>query len=304
MEETEPEELKEDIEGLTEIAKSEAEFARHMWDRKYDFAAKSLQASLEKAFSISSSTGAWHALWLGSSFEFMGDNDSATEMYSRSHAAQNNIPALPSEGDVKKQNKIPVQICEVDRQFRVHADGINIPKNIHASLAHLDGSGTTKQTEESLRTLGQYLGLNASRPDNEFGTGPDVLWLCPTLPALCIDVKTDKLQTSNYQKKEIGQLSDHIQWVKNNSNAEEIIPIFVGLISSATASANPPKTYRVIELEQFRLLAERLVAALNDIASNALPINLRSKTLEIFEKRDLIWPKCFKKLVSHKLCDL
>ncbi|MBC8550002.1 MAG: DEAD/DEAH box helicase family protein [Nitrospira sp.] len=305
MEETEPDEVSEDTKGLTEIAQSESDFANHMWNRDYALAVKALKATLEKAFKISSNTGAWHMLWLGSAFELMDDNESAVEMYSRAHGVHKNIPALPSDGDIKKLNEIPEQVCEVDRQFQIHADGkISVPKNIHIYLAHLDGSGSPAQTEESLRALGQYLGLTSTRPDKEFDTGPDVLWVSPNLLALCMDAKTDKLATSEYKKDEIGQLSDHIQWVKNNTDAEEIVPILVGPISPATTSANPPNTFKVIELEQFRLLAERLIAALTDIASNSIPINLRNNILEVFETRGLLWPKCFDDLESHKICDL
>jgi rRNA processing protein Gar1 len=38
----------------------------------------------------------------------------------------------------------------------------------------------------------------------------------------------------------IRQLSDHIN-DKNNKNVGEIIPVFVGPISKATSSSNPPK---------------------------------------------------------------
>ncbi len=38
------------------------------------------------------------------------------------------------------------------------------------------GEGSPRQSEEAVRYLGELLGFTASRPDNDVGTGPDVLW--------------------------------------------------------------------------------------------------------------------------------
>ncbi len=305
MNEAEPENTNEPIDNLNKIAQSEAKFSVYMWNRDYASAAKALENTLEVAFDLSSSTGAWHSLWLGRAYELMGDNESAKEMYDRAHGAQRNIPPLPSYGDKEKQMDVPTQVIEVDRQMKSNPGGkFNLPKNMHPSLAHLDGSGTSGQTEECLRALGQYLGLSSTRPEKEHGTGPDVLWQSPGRPALCIEVKTDKKAGSNYQKKETGQLSDHVQWVKDNTDAKEIIPLFIGPVSPATETANPSEDFRVADLEQFQLLAERLTSALNDIAASALPITLRKTIYDTFKKRDLLWPECFESLESSILRDL
>lgn len=294
-----------DTEKLTEIAKDEAHFAFYLWQRNYEEAAKCLSSSLEKAFDVSNSTGAWHAMWLGRSLELLGDFESATELYSRAHASQVNIPAYPSNADKENAEVDPVQVVEVDRQFRVNADGkILLPKRLHQDLALLDGSGSTSQTEESLCALGQYIGLKASRPDKEFGTGPDVLWEVEDDFALCIEAKTEKNENSKYKKEEIGQLSDHVQWVKDKKGIEDIVPIFVGPISGATTPANPPANFKVAKLEEFKRLSERLVEALQDIATNSLPITLRSQVAKIFKERGLMCPKCIQDIEMKRLCEL
>jgi tetratricopeptide (TPR) repeat protein len=304
MNEAEPENFSEDAETLLKIAKSEADFGMLFWNRDYSAAAKGFSLTLEETFDLSASTGAWHALWLGRTLELMGDEDSANEMYARAHAAQRNIPAFLSAGDAQRQN-LPLQIIEVMRQLKVNADGkIDLPRNMQTYLAGLHGKGTTNQTEESLRILGQYLGLHSSRPDKEFDTGPDVLWHSPGQPALCIEVKTNKDKTTTYQKKELGQLSDHVQWVKDNIDTEKIIPLFVGPISKADQKANPPKDFRVISLEQFHLLAELLMTALRDITNTALPLTLGTTIFENFQKRRLLWPECFDSMKSFILKEL
>ena len=69
---------------------------------------------------------------------------------------------------------------------------VSVPRRMRLELAPLDGSGTVRQTEEAVRALGQYLGVRASRPDNDHGTGPDVLWEIGEDTAVCMELKTEK----------------------------------------------------------------------------------------------------------------
>ncbi|MBN1226587.1 MAG: DEAD/DEAH box helicase family protein [Deltaproteobacteria bacterium] len=305
MQNNETEVWEGETEILAELAQLESEYACHMWHRKYDEAAKCLRDSLENAFGVSTSTGAWHALWLGRAFELMGDSTSAIDLYKRSHSSQYNIPAYPSDADGGTTAPTQTQIIEVYRQFEENPDGkIYPPKRLNQDLAHLDGSGSAAQTEESLRALGQYLGLKTSRPDKEHGTGPDVLWELDTFPTLCLEVKTNKHESSKYKKEEIGQLNDHVQWVRDNTDSEDIIASFVGPIICSTPAANPPEYFRVIALEQFNALAKRLISALSDAANSALPITLHSVVLDIFNSRNLLWPGCLDHMESKYLRDL
>lgn len=289
---------------LARLAVAEAEYACQIWHRDYKSAAKCLNATLEDAFDLSDSTGAWHTLWLGNALDLMGDNVTALEMYRRAHGCNVNIPAYWSHDQKEPAKGLPMQAIEVARQFSTHNATVSVPKRLHQELRHIDGSGSSAQAEESLRALGQYLGMNSSRPDKERGTGPDVLWELSGSPALCMEVKTDKEAGSNYQKKDVGQLNDHIQWVKDNTDSDDVISLFVGPVVGATDAANPPPEFRVVNLDQFHLLAERLTAALTDIAANALPLILTLTVSEVLQERGLLWPACFDSLESFVLRDL
>lgn len=305
MSNAEAEEYADDASTLTKLASNEAKYAVHMWNREYEDAIKSLRDTLDDAFKISASTGAWHSLWLGYAYSLFGDSATAEELYRRAHTAQRNIPSFPYTVAASAGETYSDQVIEVEQLFSKRSDSsLGTPKIMDTGLAHLDGSGTTGQTEESLRVLGELLGMNSTRPDKEFGTGPDVLWRIEGGPALCIEVKTNKEATSNYQKKEVGQLSDHVQWVKDQTEATGIIPIFVGPLNAASSTANPPNEFLVISLDEFRRLGERLVAALSDIAAAALPLTLRPTIEEKFRERRFIWPDCLETLDSHVLNSL
>ena len=202
--------------------------------------------------------------------------------------------------------QLPFQVLEVARYLHPKSPQMckEIPKRFDTDLALLDGTGSPAQTEEALRALGQYLGLTASRPDKEFDTGPDVLWDISGGSALSLEVKTDKQENSSYTKDDLGQLRDHAQWVRDRGESSTIHSAFVGLLLPPSPSANPDSETMVIELSEFKAIAERLRAALEDICTQALPITLPQKVFEVFKKRDLLWPDLYEQVNKSRLRDL
>lgn len=180
---------------------------------------------------------------------------------------------------------------------------VSVPSRMQLELAPLDGSGTVNQTEEAVRALGQYLGILASRPDNDHGTGPDVLWEIGNHKAICMELKTGKLETSQYNKGEIGQLADHIQWVRDNTTAEDILPLFVGPHLPVTDRANPTPEMAVIELSELDALASRLNSAVTDVSSSALPISIRTDIADRFADRSLLFPHILESIDFMYLAD-
>ncbi|MEC4987352.1 MAG: DEAD/DEAH box helicase family protein [Oscillatoria sp. PMC 1068.18] len=294
-------------EDALKIAEVEVKFINAFWKRDYEQAAKVLHDSLVETFELSSHTGAWHHLWLGYCYEQINDIEKAYESYRDAHNTVPNIPPpLPSHYYSESDLSLPTQVLEVSRYLDTRSTQINkqIPKNFDTNLAVLNGTGTSGQTEETLRYLGQYLGFSSSRPDKEYGTGSDVLWISENKEALCLEVKTDKKDDSKYKKEDIGQLRDHIQWVKNKYKFKIIYPAFVGLLIPPSSSANPDAEIQVIQLEEFYKIAERLRAALNDILNKSIPSNLPQNIFEIFEERNLLWGDLYRKIQKTTLVEL
>ena len=297
-------EIKEDrkaSDALVEVALAEARFMSALWKRDYSGAVHRLTPTLDKSFEVSTSTGAWHCLWLGYAHELAGDLDVARSMYGRSHGAQQKIPGMPTDSVNASRQDVPTQVIEVALQMDARTDGrLEVPARLHADLALLNGSGSVPQTEEALRCLGQYLGFESSRPDKEFGTGPDVLWVVDATTALCMEAKTDK-SSGHYKKEEVAQLGDHVHWVQDNASVKTIVPVVVGPLLPATSSANPGPDMLVVELREFESLGTRLVAALGDAVSRALPITLRSVLDDVLGERELLWPTVFATMAKTKL---
>jgi tetratricopeptide (TPR) repeat protein len=288
------------------IAKVEVEFGNYLWQRDYQKAAKSLEKSLQETFKVSDNTGAWHLLWLGYCYERMGKIEEAYEAYQQAHNIETNIPPLHTQDLSDKDRQLPFQVLEVARYLYPSSPQMSgkIPKRFDPDLALLDGTGTPAQTEEALRALGRYLGLKASRPDKEFSTGPDVLWEISDGSALSLEVKTDKKENSSYTKEDLGQLRDHAQWVRDNSESSVIHSAFVGLLLSPSSSANPDFETMVIELSEFKAIAERLRAALEDICTKALPVTLPQAIFDIFQERNLLWCDLYEQINKSRLRNL
>ena len=295
-----------EIERVKAVALAEAQFGEALWRRDYQGSVLTLQNALDDAFNISQSTGAWLTLWLGFALEMTGEDSIAREHYIKAHVNQSNIPR-PIQDPGTVTTSLPQQVAIVQQQMWVghpHPSSVQIPKTLIQDLRALNGSGTAAQTEESLRCLGQYLGLKSVRPDKEFDTGPDVLWLGEEGYAVCMEVKSDKEETSAYRKDEIGQLHDHIQWVKVNYPTTEIIPIFVGHLLPASESANPPPDMMVIELTQFEDLGQKLISALRDAAAQAIPLSLANELSEVMTDRSLLYPDVFESLKMNALIEI
>jgi hypothetical protein len=155
-----------------------------------------------------------------------------------------------------------------------------------------------------LEALGEYLGLDARRPDNESGSGPDVLWAAPDGTVLSIEAKTAKGANAVYRKEDLGQLRDHRQWVLDQLGADKVYSAFVGPAVPASRDANPDPEIVVIGLDEFRALRDRLRAMLLDICTSAIPATALSIVHEVLTERGLAWPAVYDGLQKHVLREI
>jgi hypothetical protein len=164
----------------------------------------------------------------------------------------------------------------------------------------------TKTAEQALCDLGTLLGLVSSRPDNSSHKGPDVLWCEPdSLTGIAIEAKTDKETGSTYQKKEdIGQFHDHVQWLKDNHPDYSFRKVITGRKLRVSINASPPDDLRIVTLEQFQGLLDRLVkfvAFLEAASSNKTTETIVENGIREF---GLAWPKCVDSLEGLLAVDL
>ena len=106
---------------------------------------------------------------------------------------------------------------------------------------------------------------------------------------ILLNAKTGKGKesTTSYRKEDLGQLSDHVQWVRDNVEVEKIIPAFIGPEVGASESANPPPEVKVACLQKFQAIGEELKPVYRDVAANALPLTVGPTVAEHFSKQGI-----------------
>ena len=291
-------------EAIVKVALAENEYIGRLWDFDFEGAAKAIGDTLRTTMEVSSQTGAWHMVWRGYALERAGDQTGADELYREAHATERNIPRHKRPTTGHRGDSVATQVrCIVDQILR--RDGrISLPRNLHSNLAALAG-GTSGEVEEALRYLGLYLGFDSSRPDKEGGVGPDVLWVVDDYDvALCMEAKTDKQPTSGYNKRDVGQLHNHIEWARNEKEGVEIIPTFVGPVFPSTAKASASDDMLIIEIQSFKKLADKLVSALSHVTERALPITLEDEVERGMKGAGLLWPQVFESLPRVRIKEL
>ena len=287
------------------VALAEAEFGELLWSREYPGAADVLSKIQNQAVDFSQFTGAWLTMWWGYAVEMAGDMEAAYELYRRAYALNSNIPRLARQEEPLIA-AVQQQVVNVASQMQLSGSQglqVKVPARIQRDLLHLNGSGSVPQTEEALRCLGQYLGMESTRPDKEHGTGPDVLWMSDDRFALVMEVKTDKGELASYQKSDLGQLRDHVQWVMDRFQPTGVAQVLVGPLLAVSESANPSPEMLVITLDQFDSVGRRLISALQDVTENALPMRLIEELSAKMTARDLLWPRVYESLEKSQLLD-
>jgi tetratricopeptide (TPR) repeat protein len=301
---TESPDYSRDTDDALRMSEAESKFGHAFWERNYTAAAAALECDLEWTLTTSRATGAWHLLWLGVCYDALGNTERAQELFHRANGASREIPPFDVD-EVDEDNIQSSQVTAIATFLRrgVRAD-LALPSRFDVELAPLDGNGTVSQTERALELLGFYLGFETTRPDNELGTGPDVLWLAPDGSALTIEAKTDKGQNSVYTKNDLGQLRDHLRWAQEQLGVAEIRSVFVGPLLPPSRESNPDPDMFVIELAAFCSLRDRLRAALADICGSATPVTVAERTHQVLQERNLLWPTFYEELPRRRLADL
>ena len=179
------------------------------------------------------------------------------------------------------------------RQFRLGLRGLE------------QADASANQVAESLRYLGETLGYQATRPDNDGSGGPDVLWHDPEAKYLIpIEAKTDKKEPGTYTREEVAKAHNFLQWVKDNYPADHCDGIVVvGPDGKCSDKAYPDDHMYLCHLDVFRNLAEMFLVGIEDIHKEP-PTGRQLSCREFVQRQGLELPRLFKRFAVRKLRDL
>ncbi len=122
---------------------------------------------------------------------------------------------------------------------------------------------------------------------------------------MALEAKTNKRETSEYQKKDdIGQFYDHIAYLQEQHPDEEFRKIIVGRLLKVSSKCHPPNDLYIVALEQFQELAQRvkrLYQAIQEASSGEPTEIVADRWLAVL---GLAWPSCIDGLQSSLAQDL
>lgn len=157
---------------------------------------------------------------------------------------------------------------------------------IHEFQAKLSFESSHSVIEQALCDLAPLLGAQGSRPEKEYGEGPDDLWNWPNM-SLVIEAKTENKKTLH--KKDAGQLSSSMTWFEENFPLRKNpIPIVVSNVTSCDRDAYFQKSTRVITSARIKKLLEKAEQFYLEMIAKPLMYSTTGSILELQQRFSLL----------------
>ena len=294
---------------LVAAAGQENEVFGLLWERNFADAALQLSLLANQVEPHDRALAAWYRHWAGFALERLGQNVPALRSYvaAANERAQLGRPSVSSKSALLVESSAaPGQQAEAIGALA--GDTINVQKTLAKMKTDLVYGEQTKPVEAALANLGRLLGLMPSRPDNDKPrkTGPDVVWrYIPSKTGVALEAKTDKKPKSQYQKADdIGQFHDHIQYLTKAYPEERFFKAIVGPMLPVSGQCHPPDDLRIVSLEEFQELTERVRMMYDYIAASTDKDPLSVKAQRWLSYLGLEWPQCFEALPFSLATDL
>ena len=288
--------------SLVAAAVSESKYAEAMWVRDAQKAWHELASSIDETTRHDALLGGWHALWLGAAYCLAGDPKAGKNEYARAmRRLGTEWLALPRQhfGDTgangKRLNRFGEYLDSIVSYTHNDKFSAEIAK-LQATLSHIE-QGSANQAEEAVRLLGEMLGFRATRPDNDGGTGPDVVWIdgCDSR-VIGFELKTQKHVPAEYRKKDIVQGHDHLEWLRQNFVGYDIQGLmYVGPDGIVSEKANPSKDMMLCRIHDLTWLRDTLVAMISDLRRQ-IPIARIPEIAKVSSRPEWAMPSLVEKL--------
>ena len=293
---------------LVDFAAREQRAYQKVWDGNAADAAADYASLADEAEGHDPRFAAWFRHWEGFSYDLLGNPAQARQAYVAAANVRADLGRPRTDGTmVLASATVPKPTAQAKAIAQVFGTKrAKVAAMIDKIIADLAYGDQTNPAEEALRVLGSLLGLNASRPDKEGGTGPDVKWHYPTKAAgVALEAKTNKKENSQYQKKDdIGQFHDHAKYLATHHPGEDFRKVIVGRHLRVSPDCHPPDGLRVVTLEQFQGLAERAKALYQALLESDSGESVEMMAERWLQELGLRWPLCVDGLQSKLAVDL
>ena len=161
------------------------------------------------------------------------------------------------------------QSQSISALFEGYRARLGVYREFESSTSFLHENSSSNQFEESLCSLGKYLGFSSERFDNN-GDGPDVLWITHDKTAYLIEAKSGKKEKNPLNKTEHGQLLVAEQWfIANYGKEYNILRISVHHDYKATHNAYAEDSF-VLTMAKIKELKTDIAKIIKEISQSQL----------------------------------
>ncbi|MFL5267853.1 MAG: helicase C-terminal domain-containing protein [Stellaceae bacterium] len=261
---------------MVSAALSEAKYGAAMWNDDPATARRELEKTVDTTVQHDTPLGGWHAVWLGAAFEREGDKDAALIAYGHAMRRLGGGMTLPRPVGGRVEKATGPDLNAFGRSLQdllsfSHGNKFEAELAKLRKILALIDHGDPKEAEAGVRALGELLGFTATRPDNDEGTGPDVLWRNDAQPRqFGFELKTDKQTPATYYKKDISQAHDHLEWMQQSHCEYGVLGLaLVGPEGSVHARANPSANMSLCTVPSLTALRDEVLALIEDLRKHA-----------------------------------
>nr|WP_246737465.1 hypothetical protein [Nordella sp. HKS 07] len=257
---------------LATSAIAECSFMTRLWQEDIEEARKALLDVLDSTAIADARLAGWYSLWLGMTYDVQGDTETAIAHYKRARSRLSHWLNIPfrSDGDLQAtrgdpKTKLQEQLLTINHHGAQSLGNLITKLRGQAKILR-DQGASSNQHEEALRMFGELMGFSASRPDNEVGAGPDVMWLDEhTKYMIPFEMKTKKDAPANYKKEDVGQVHNHQQWLKDEYPEHKCEGVLiVGPPGTCSKDASPSDDIFLVETAVIVHRMEEFVAKIED----------------------------------------
>jgi len=146
---------------------------------------------------------------------------------------------------------------------------------------------TANKFEEAIKNVGFYLGFSAQRPENDYGRGPDNLWVSGTNNYFVIECKNG-VTNETINKHDVNQLNGSFAWFQKEYSAiSTCSPILIHLGNICEHGATPLPNCKVMDKVKLDLFKNNFRECLINISKNLNNLNEIKKLLTSYKLRDV-----------------
>jgi hypothetical protein len=288
---------------LTDAVQREHAAHRKMWQDNFAEAATEYSDLAALTGPNDADLAAWYRHFEGYCYERSGKHDLAISAYVVAANRRSSLgrPAIkPNERAIPRVSGIGSEQAERILKI-VKSDGGKALARVKAIPAQLTYSTTANQFEQAVKDVGSYIGLDSSRPDNDTGAGPDVLWLSGDTIGHAFEAKTEKRSDTEYTKAEIGQAHNHKQWLRDKHPKRAIGLSLIGRFLDVSPHASPDDELTVLEAPPFQELANKLVKLYEELTTLAADADIVESWVQHL---GLKFPVCLEAMPQRMATDL